>query len=127
MLLDTSAWIEFLRATGSGVHLRVRDAIREGSVAITDPVTMELVAGARDAAREQSLRALTARAERVACTLEDYLVAGRIHRACRRGGEPVRNQVDCLIAAVAIRARLPVLHADRDFATIARYSNLQLA
>ena len=39
----------------------------------------------------------------------------------------VRALTDCLIAVVAIRARLQVLHADSDFTTIARHTNLAIA
>jgi predicted nucleic acid-binding protein len=36
----------------------------------------------------------------------------------------VRGLTDCLIASVAIRARLPVLHMDTDFETISRHTAL---
>ena len=58
ILLDTSAWIEFLRATGSPTHLRVKALLSEAeaNIATTDVVSMELLAGARDAAHEQALQ-----------------------------------------------------------------------
>lgn len=49
ILVDTSAWIEFDRATGSPVDLRLTQLIRDtDDVAVTEPVIMELLAGARD-------------------------------------------------------------------------------
>ena len=57
---------------------------------------------------------------------EDYDAAAALYRQCRRGGETVRKLLDCLIAAVAIRAGIPVLHNDRDFDGIARHTELQL-
>jgi predicted nucleic acid-binding protein len=42
------------------------------------------------------------------------------------GGETVRKLVDCLIAAVAVRADIEVLHADADFATLARHTELRV-
>ncbi len=50
-----------------------------------------------------------------------------MYRACRRQGVTVRSSVDCLIAAVAIRRDIPVLHLDRDFGAIATCTGLQLA
>ena len=44
-MIDTSAWIEFLRDTGSPVCDRV-DALVEGEFAVCEPVVMELLAGA---------------------------------------------------------------------------------
>jgi predicted nucleic acid-binding protein len=40
---------------------------------------------------------------------------------------PVDGLEDCLIAAVAIRNDVPVLHNDADFDTLARHTALQIA
>ena len=47
ILVDTSAWIEFLRNTGSTVCTLV-DEVLAREVAICDAVRMEVLAGARD-------------------------------------------------------------------------------
>ena len=49
------------------------------------------------------------------------------YRTCRRNGDTVRKLVDCLIAAVAIRADVELLHADADFEALARHTPLRLA
>ena len=47
VLADTSAWVEYLRATGSPVHLRLRRLIAdEDAMVTTEVVVMELLAGA---------------------------------------------------------------------------------
>jgi predicted nucleic acid-binding protein len=38
----------------------------------------------------------------------------------------VRKLIDCLIAAVAIRERVSVLHNDRDYDVLARHSKLKV-
>ncbi len=48
ILVDTSAWVEFLRDTGSPACQAV-DELLAGDLAICDVVTMEVLAGARDA------------------------------------------------------------------------------
>jgi predicted nucleic acid-binding protein len=58
--------------------------------------------------------------------LEDGERAAAIHRACRARGHTVRDIVDCLIAAVAIRNDAVVLHRDRDFDVIARHTELRI-
>jgi predicted nucleic acid-binding protein len=127
LLADTSAWVEYLRGTGSATHLALRETVRAGSIATTDPVIMELLAGVGSPQREEQLAATLARGRYIACGPEDFLVAARIHASCRRAGSPVRNMLDCLIASVAIREAIPVLHHDRDFEAIARHSTLELA
>ena len=56
----------------------------------------------------------------------DYDDAATLYRRCRQQGETVRKLIDCLIAAVAIRGGVPVLHNDRDFDVLARHTELQL-
>ena len=57
---------------------------------------------------------------------EDYDKAAELYRQCRSRGETVRKLLDCLIAAVAIRSGIPVLHNDRDFDALARHTELQV-
>ena len=53
--------------------------------------------------------------------------AASIYRACRRIGHTVRSTNDCLIAAIAIRNDVPVLHRDRDYDVIAQITGLRVA
>lgn len=55
-----------------------------------------------------------------------WLDAAAIYRELRRRGITIRSMVDALIAAVAIRIDVPVLHRDRDFGAIAQHSALRL-
>lgn len=123
ILVDTSAWIEFLRNTGSPVCTAVDDLLAD-DIAICDVVSMEVLAGARDERHLTDLRRLLARATLVSITAVDYDEAAALYRRCRRQGETVRKLVDCLIAATAIRAGSPILHADADFAALARHTEL---
>jgi predicted nucleic acid-binding protein len=121
-LIDSSAWIEFLRRTGSRANVEVRDLLRQhpGDVAMTEPVAMELLAGATsDRAFEQidklsrGLRMLSVDAS------VDYRDAAIAYRAVRRSGHPVRETIGCLIAAVAVRTGATLVHRDRDFDLLA--------
>ncbi|MFC1462937.1 PIN domain-containing protein [Verrucomicrobiota bacterium] len=51
---------------------------------------------------------------------------GRAYRALRKKGVTVRKPVDCMIASVAIEHGLSLLHNDRDFDHIAKYSKLKI-
>ena len=125
ILVDTSAWIEFLRDTGSSTCEAV-DRLLADDLAICDPVAMEVLAGARDERHLARLRGLLGRATILPTTPADYDAAAALYRTCRARGETVRKLIDCLIAAVAIRAGAEVLHADADFAVMARHTDLRL-
>ena len=48
ILVDTSAWVEYDRATGSEVDRRLSDLVAtDGPIAVTEPVIMEVLARAR--------------------------------------------------------------------------------
>jgi predicted nucleic acid-binding protein len=127
-LVDTSAWIEFLRKTESPVDLLLDRMVRSGErLVTTEPVMMELLAGAREPIEERVARGILD-----ACRLEkvrsrDWEIAAAIYAGARQRGTMLREQIDCLIAAVAIRASIPVLTADSDFELIAEHAPLQLA
>lgn len=128
ILVDTSAWVEFDRATGSDVDARLTDLIATtDDVAVTQPVVMEVLAGARDDRREHDLRRLM---ERFPLLLFDAAVhfdaAVRVYRVCRSAGVTPRGLVDCMIAAVATSHAVPVLAHDADFARLADVIDLRL-
>jgi predicted nucleic acid-binding protein len=124
IVVDTSAWIEFLRDTGSPVCVAL-DRMLDTDLAICDAISMEILAGARDEHHLTQLRGLLGRATMLPTTPADYDQAAALYRMCRRRGETVRKLIDCLIAAVAIRADAEVLHADADFTTLARRTALR--
>jgi predicted nucleic acid-binding protein len=127
-LVDTSAWVEYLRGTGSDTHLLLRSLIRaEHPLHTTEVVLMEVLAGGRDEAHVHQLRRLLLRCEFLSVDgLADFEVAASLYRRCRRAGETVRVLADCLIAAVAIRSEIELLHADKDLEALARHTNLKI-
>lgn len=125
-LVDSSVWIDFLRRPGQPGNEPLRALIRDHNVATTAPIAMELLMGPTD---ELAVR----RIERVLGSLttldvdpeDDFRAAAAIHRAVRRSGRSVRSKLDCLIAAIAIRHEVPLLHKDADFEVIAAVAELR--
>ncbi len=125
-LIDTSAWVEFLRGTGSDTHRAVQ-LLLENDVPVhtTDVVMMEVLAGARDEDHHRRLRRLLARCDYLPVGgLASYEAAADLYRVCRQAGETVRALTDCLIGAVALDARVSILHNDRDFDVLARHTGV---
>jgi predicted nucleic acid-binding protein len=87
---------------------------------------MEVLAGARDEQHLQQLRRLLARTSTLPAEPVDYDAAAALCRTCRQRGHTVRKLIDCLIAAVAIRGNVPVLHSNADFDILAQHTTLQI-
>ena len=128
ILADTSAWVEYDRATGSPVDRRLATLIaEEGPVAVTEPVVMEVLAGARDDVRERMLRRLLLRFRLLPFDAAvDFDAATLIYRRCRKAGITPRGMVDCMIAAVAWRRDAVLLSRDVDLARVARVVGVEM-
>ena len=124
-LIDTSAWIEYLRKTGSRTNIEVRRTLNIDAQ-ICDVIRMEILAGARDQQHVTQLEKLLARAATIKTEPVDYDNAAAIYRACRKLGVTIRAQIDCHIAAIAIRTNTKLIHHDSDFDAIAQVTKLKI-
>jgi predicted nucleic acid-binding protein len=128
ILADTSAWVEYDRATGSATDRRLSELIAaEGPIAVTEPVIMEVLAGARSDAGEADLRRLLLRFHlHHFDAAADFDGAVRIYRRCRQAGVTPRGLIDCMIASVAWRERAAILARDVDLDRVARVVGIDL-
>jgi predicted nucleic acid-binding protein len=122
ILIDTSAWIEYFRATGSAAAGEVRRLLstEPDRVVICEPIAMEILAGALDDERYNRLERLVngLPSLRIDDAL-DFRSAAMIYRTARKAGQTIRSINDCLIAAVSIRHGASIIHRDSDFEAIA--------
>jgi predicted nucleic acid-binding protein len=128
ILVDTSAWVEFDRASESSADRRLSELIAgDGPIAVTEPIIMEVVAGARDDVRERDLRRLLCRFHLLRFDpVVDFDGAARIYHRCRREGVTPRGMIDCMIASVALRSDAVLLACDGDLETVARVVGIRL-
>lgn len=128
ILADTSAWVDLLRDTRTDADLRLGELIETGGELVTtEPVILEVLVGARNDHEEARLRRLMQAFPLVPFdAASDFEGALRIYRRCRERGVTPRSLIDCMIAAVAMRARASVLASDADFARIASVVALEL-
>lgn len=128
ILADTSAWVEYDRATGSPTDRRLTELIAADTpIAVTEPVIMEVLAGARNDAREADLRRLLQRFHLYRFdAVTDFDGAVRIYRRCRQAGITPRGLVDCMIAAVALRHQATILARDINLDRVARLIGIKL-
>jgi predicted nucleic acid-binding protein len=128
ILADTSAWVEYDRASASPVDQRLSELIADdGPLAVTEPVVMEIVAGARTDEREADLRRLLLRFQLLRYdSAADFDGASAIYRQCRRVGVTPRGLIDCMVASVARRHGATLLAYDADISRVANVVGIEI-
>jgi predicted nucleic acid-binding protein len=128
-LIDSSAWVEYLRDTGSKAATEVERLIdADADIATTEPIVMELLAGATTPKALTLIDALTTGLPLIRVDpYTDYHHAAAIYRTARSQGKTVRKLLDCVIAAVALRTDATLVHRDIDFDVIAEFTPLDVA
>lgn len=125
VMIDTSLWIEALRRCGSVSARRVvAQAVEPGMALVNGLILTELLKGARD---DGEFRRLELLLEATTCLPVDRSTwdrAARLGFDLRRLGVSVPT-VDLAIAASALQAGVPLLHADTHFELIANHSELR--
>lgn len=115
VLIDTSAWIHWLRPDGDRkVGDAVDLALRSGDATWCAMVLLELWNGARDGSEQQTLRRLEATLPSLTTPDAVWDEAHRCARRARRKGISV-PATDLLIFACARHHGASLLHSDADF------------
>lgn len=130
ILADTSAWMEYDRGTNSPVHTRLGQLIADGGrdVAVTEPILMEVLGGAKDDQSHQQLYNLLTSVSWLAMNpAADFEGAARINRVCRTNGVAAPGYIVCMIANIALRTGSEILTADQDFHRVGELFPLKLA
>ena len=120
VLIDTSAWIyNFSPRAIPPIRERITQLVEQDRAAITSPILFELLQGARTGEEFRRLQAHVSGLHSFPVTESDWLKAAQWAQRLRSRGIQAKT-VDFLIAYKAMRHRLVLLHADRDFERIAR-------
>jgi predicted nucleic acid-binding protein len=122
VLVDTSLWVADFARRGL-----LAQYVTRSEIATCPPVVQEVLQGVRDDygyfVVRTTLYALPMLESPL--SIDIFEEAAQIYRTGRATGFTIRSPFDCLIAAVAIRNAVELLHSDRDFNTIARFTRLQ--
>ncbi len=123
MMVDTSAWVEYLRATGSFCDVHLQQVLSDGGALVLPAVVLqEVLQGARSPSHYMALQN---ELEQVPVfdpqdVHELHRQAGLLYARCRWQGVTVRSPMDCVVAACALEADIPLLARDGDFSDICR-------
>jgi predicted nucleic acid-binding protein len=128
ILIDTSAFIEFLNRTGSPFDREIESLISNNEeTAIADIVLTEVLQGIKDDKEYAEIRkSLLSFPVYSLKSIDSYVAAADIYRKCRKKGVTIKNTVDLLIAQIALENDLILLHNDNDFESIASASNIKI-
>ncbi len=116
ILVDSSVWIDFLRAKATPQVARLEEYIRKRTVAIGDLMLTEVLQGIpSDRDFEDAIRLFANFPAIAIATPQSALESARHYRTLRAKGVTVRKTIDTLIATRCIINDLPLLFSDRDF------------
>ncbi len=121
VLVDSSVWVLIPQLSD------LAELVQGEEIVTCGPVIEEVLRGARSE-RDYLNRRATFSAMTILespMPVEVFEEAAVIFRTARAIGYTIRSPYDCLIAACAIRNAVPVLHVDRDFKYIARFTRLE--
>jgi predicted nucleic acid-binding protein len=126
LVADTSAWIEFVRGTGSATDQLLTAAIDNHKVLLPDLVYHEVLRGMpTEAEAAMMIKRFKPFIQFDLCNMSIAERAAANYRLLRSKGITVRGTVDLLIATWCIKHDVPLLHADRDFAGFEEYLGLK--
>jgi predicted nucleic acid-binding protein len=123
MIVDTSAWVEYLKATGSFCDLHLQQGLLQGRTLLLPSVVLqEVLQGARSPSHYMALqRELEQLPMFEPLNVHDlHRQAALLYARCRWQGFTVRSPMDCVVAACALEVDMPLLARDRDFADIVK-------
>jgi len=113
-LVDTSAWVEYLRSRQSEVAAKVESLLLAGDAALCDMVMLELWNGARGQAEKRKLAELSAAVALLEINAEVWQWAHRLATRCRDKGNTI-PAADILVAACAAYHEVEMEHKDSHF------------
>ena len=123
MIVDSSVWIDYFRKLITPQSQRVLTSLQSSEpVFLLDVIYQEVLQGAKSPESYLQLQNQLDRVQSLAIedTRELHRQAAMLYARCRWQGITIRSPNDCLIAAAALEAKMPVLTLDKDFTAIAR-------
>jgi predicted nucleic acid-binding protein len=120
VLVDTSAWVDFLNGYPSPERTALADLVAgEHEICTCGVIVAEVFQGLRRDKETDKLQGLFKKLSFLEpSNIDLYLHANEIYRLLRQKGKTVRSTIDCLIAVLAEENDCYVLARDRDLEVI---------
>jgi len=125
MLVDTTVWVDFFRGKETKQVILLEKAISQrDNIFYCGLVLTEILQGILNVKQSQLVKSHFNSLLYLDMHRDAYLHAADIYVKLRQKGITVHKTIDCLIAALAISHKMPLLHNDRDFYPIEKYCGL---
>jgi hypothetical protein len=127
ILVDTTVWVDLFAGKSTPHAERLEHSLATGEDVCTCGVILtEVLQGIR---ADEEYRRTLARFDALLYLPMDrqlFIRAAELYRRLRNRGITIRKPIDCMIAAVAIRHDVMLLHNDRDFDPIEKHCELKV-
>lgn len=126
-LVDTSVWINFFKANETAASLFLKNNIGNIIIAVCPVIVQEVLQGI---IKEKDFKSINNYFDNLLkLNSNSYGLAhdaAVLYRDLRKQGITIRKPNDCLIATYAMKHDITLLHDDRDFDLLAKYSSLKI-
>lgn len=127
ILADTSVWIDFFKGIDSRENEMLKRCIAEReNLFLTPIVVQEILQGIKSDEHYKSIKHYLLLFPLIESDLSIHVFGAEIYRDLRKIGITISSTIDCLIAALAMRNDLFLLHKNRDFDRIAKNKPLKV-
>lgn len=126
ILVDSSAWIDFLSGRSNPWTEAVEAATRFEQVVVGDLILAEVLQGVSNERQwKATLHVLSLFPQRNLCNREIAEKSAENYRLLRRRGFTIRGTIDVVIATWCLANEAAIIHNDRDLAIMERELGLR--
>lgn len=128
ILIDASAFIEFLNRTGSREDTLIEQLIRNNDdIALADITLTEILQGIKTEREYRDVKDHLLTFPILSMkSVESYIAAAELYRKCRKKGLTIRSTIDLFIAQIALEHHAFLLHNDRDFDSLVQVCDMRI-
>lgn len=120
VLIDTSAWINYLRRDSKKDNKIIDDLLTGGQACLADIIIAELIQGAKSEKEISAIEEMEAALTVLRQSDGTWKKAGRLSYNLKRKGTTI-NLSDCYIAVIAATNQCELLTHDQHFKIIAKH------
>ena len=128
VLVDTSVWIDSFNGKKNKGTTTLSNLIEKDIAVVTCPIIIqEILQGIKHDNDYKLVNENLSGFEMLQLDpLKASIGAASLYRALRKKGITIRKSNDCLIAFFCIYHKIPILHNDKDFDKISRFTALKI-
>ncbi len=126
-VVDTSVWVSYLRQIENQQTLLINTFIDKNEIITVPIILQEVLQGIKEDTIYNSIKESFLSFKVVEYSnVEAAINAALLYKFLRKKGATIRKPNDCLIAWICIDNNFQLIHNDKDFDNIAKYTSLKI-